>query len=101
MALPLISSKVPVSGQTSTQVPQPTHKEALMTGFGLPVTGPSPPVFNSARCTLHMAKAAPQCAQKAEPLGMGLLQRGHGWVATGAAGLTPWRAEALLVSFFR
>src|SRR5689334_23820421 len=101
MALPLISSRVPVSGQTSTHVPQPTQSDALMTGFGLPVTGPSPPVFTSARCTLHMASAAPQCALNAEPLGMDLLQRGHGCMATGTAGLAPCRAEGFAVSFLR
>jgi len=32
----------------------------------------------SAECTFHMAIAAPHAAQKAEPLGMDLPQRGQG-----------------------
>src|SRR5689334_7252541 len=98
MALPLISSRVPVSGQTSTHVPQPTQSEALMTGFGLPVTGPSPPVFTSARCTLHMASAAPQCAQNAEHLGIDLLHRGHGFMTGPVVEFAPCLAAVLLVN---
>src|SRR5579872_1603440 len=103
MALPFTSSRVPVSGHTSTHVPQPTHSEALIMGFGLPVAGPSPPIFTSARCKLHMASAAPQCAQNADPLGICLLQRGHGCIATGAVDVVAPEEcfpAAFRVSFF-
>src|SRR2546426_5168662 len=47
MALPLTIASVPVSGQTSTQLWQPTQRVALMTGLGLPFS----PVLAPSFCT--------------------------------------------------
>jgi hypothetical protein len=60
MALPFINSRVPVSGQTSTQLPHPMQSDALITGCGFPEGAPEDAAFTPDRWTVHIASAAPQ-----------------------------------------
>ena len=85
MALPLTIASVPVSGQTSTQLWQPTQRVALMTGLGLPFSPVLAPSFcTAATWMFQMDRAAPHSGQKVELLGMDLLHRGHGRRLIGA-----------------
>src|SRR3989338_2301073 len=85
IALPLTSSSVPVSGQISTQLPQPIQSVALMMGLGFPFPDVSVFAAVAARWTFHSASGAPQLLQKAAPFGTGLLQRGQATVSAAIA----------------
>ena len=70
-------ASVPDSGHTSTQLPQPTQSEALMTGGASPFFRCR---WQSALGHMrndHIARAAPQFAQNGVPLAICWLHRGH------------------------
>jgi len=91
---------VPVSGHESTQLPQPIHRLALITGRGSRGS-PSPAPFDTdltaALCTFQIAMGAPQAAQKAESRDIHLPHRGQAMAGCASAICAP--AEAPLACF--
>ena len=80
IALPPTNASVPVSGHASTQLPQPMHKVALITGLGFPeslLVEPFAGVWTAARCKVHNDIGAPQDEQNVESAAIDFEQRGH------------------------
>jgi hypothetical protein len=99
-------ASVPVSGHASTQLAHPMHKEALITGLGLPFSAGSSPLDTcmAARWRFHMESAAPQAPQNAEPSKTGFEHRGQGDVVMacdGAAVAGAVAARLFAVSVFK